>query len=53
MASAFSFNTHNISLEQVMILHFTDEKSDTEWLKKKKKNLFKLIIGIYSNSFLI
>lgn len=37
MASAFSFNTHSISLEQVMILHFTDEKSDTEWLKKKKK----------------
>lgn len=37
MASAFSFNPHNISLEQVMVLHFTDEKSDPEWLKKKKK----------------
>ena len=36
MASAFSFNTHNISLEQVLILHFTDEKSDSKWLKKKK-----------------
>ena len=50
MASAFSFNPHNISLEWVMVLLFTDKKSDTEWFKKK---LFKLIIGIYSNSFLM
>ena len=35
MASAFSFNPHNISLQWVMVLLFTDKKSDTEWFKKK------------------